>query len=435
MVRVEGTRAFGAVLIGQIVSGVGSAMTCFGAAFWALAEVGDAMAYSLLLVMTVLPAALGAAVAGPLVDRWDRRQVMLVANAAAAVATLAVAALYFAEALAMWHLYLLLFAIGLATGFIVPALEASVPLLVPKEHLDRASGMSQLNLAARLIIAPAVAGVVLAGAGLGAILLIDVATFVFGIAALVISAIPRPKASAEGERRSGFVAESLAALRYMHQRPQLMYLLGLVCVTMLLMAGLAIALMTPLALVLADERAAGFLVSCFGVGALVGGVLLGVWGGPPRRMDGVHGALLLGGVGLAVMGLSENLTAIAIGGVVVGTCSTSMFAWIRVVWQVKVPADLLGRIFALRLFLSLVAQCVGMLVALPLAERVFEPLMQPGGLLATGLTGALLGVGPGRGIALIFVASGLAVAIAAMICALLPTTRLLEDRLPDVVKS
>ena len=435
MIRLEGKRAFGAVMIGQIGSGIGSAMTCFGAAFWALAELGDATAYSVVLVMAILPVAIGAGVAGPFVDRWDRRWVMIIANVVSALATLIVAGLYFSGVLAMWHLYLLLFVSGFGTGFIVPALEASVPLLVPKEQLGRASGMVQLNLAVRIVVAPALAGIVLAGAGLGAILLIDAATFLLGVLGLAVSVIPRPKPSVEPGPAQANVRGYATAWRYLLRRPPLLYLMGLVWVTMLLMAGLAIALLTPLVLVFADERAAGLVVSCFGFGALVGGVLLGVWGGPKRRMNGIHATFFLGGVALAVIGIVESLAGIAIGGLIVGASSTSMAALIRVVWQVKVPADILGRIFALRVVTALVAQCVGMLLAVPLAERIFEPLMQPDGALATGLAGTLLGVGSGRGMGLLFFLTGVFVCVAATVCALLPATRQLEDRLPDVVES
>ena len=149
-------------------------------------------------------------------------------------------------------------------------------------------------------------------------------------------------------------------------------------------------------------------------------------------MDGVHGAFLLGGAGLVVMGLAESLTVIAIGSLLIGASSTSATAWVRVVWQLKVPADLLGRVFAMRIAIAAVAQCTGMLVALPLAEHIFEPLLRPDGALGATLAGTVLGTGDAGGIALTLVASGLCVLVGGAICAVSPATRLLEDRLPDV---
>jgi len=165
--RLHGERAFGGILAGQLVSSVGSAMTRFGLVIWTLAETGDTTAYSLLLLASFLPLGLGALVAGPLVDRWDRRRVMIVANAVASLSTLAIALLYVTESLATWHLYVALFVNGIANAFVLPAFDASVPLLVRKEQLGRAAGLSQMIAGLEMILGPALAGIVLGAFGLG----------------------------------------------------------------------------------------------------------------------------------------------------------------------------------------------------------------------------------------------------------------------------
>ncbi len=209
-VRLTGERAFGGILAGQMVSTVGSAMTRFGLVIWTLAETGDTTAYSLLLLASFLPLGLGALVAGPLVDRLDRRQVMIVANMVASLSTLAIAALYVFDSLSTWHLYVALFVNGVANAFVLPAFDASVPLLVRKEQLGRAAGLSQMIAGLEMILGPALAGVVLGAIGLGAIFIIDFVTFGASIAALLLAVIPRPPRESD-EEPSGSIAGDFAA--------------------------------------------------------------------------------------------------------------------------------------------------------------------------------------------------------------------------------
>ena len=140
--KLSGMRAFYALILGQLVSTVGSGMTRFGLGIWVLAETGDATAYTILLFFAVLPVGLGSLVAGPLVDRCNRRLVMIISNIIASLSTLIVAILFFLGSLDLWHLYIALFVNGIANAFILPALDSSVPLLVPRDQLDRASGMT-----------------------------------------------------------------------------------------------------------------------------------------------------------------------------------------------------------------------------------------------------------------------------------------------------
>lgn len=430
--RLHGMRAFGGILAGQLVSSVGSAMTRFGLVIWTLAETGDTTAYSLLLLAAFLPMGLGALVAGPLVDRWDRRRVMITANALASLSTLFVAGLYFADALASWHLYVALFANGVANAFIVPAFDASVPLLVRKAQLGRAAGMTQTIAGLEMIAGPTLAGVVLATAGLGLIFIIDFVTFGASVLALVLAVIPRPPREDDGDEAPGLVREFAAGWNYLRQRPPLMNLMILVTVSMLLMPGFGFALCTPMVLSFADEQAAGMVLASFGFGALASGILLAAWGGPPRRMDGVHGALMAAGCAMMLIGFRENVVVTGVGVALIGMSFTFMVALARVVWQVKVAPEFLGRVFSLRIVFGVGAQCAGLLLAAPLAERFFEPLMRAGGNLATALPGMLLGVGPGRGMGFMYGILGLTAIVIAVLCLLTPGMRRLEDRLPDV---
>ena len=426
----QGERAFWAVSSAQLVSSVGSGMTRFGLSLWVLSETGDVTAYTALLFFAFLPIGLGSLVAGPLVDRLDRRRVMLVANALPSISTLAVAGLYFTDRLEIWHLFIALSANGFANSFILPAFEASVPLMMPREKLGSAAGFTQMILALETIAAPALAGLVISLAGLGALFLIDFGTFAFALAALLTARIPNPVHADDHEHEPVFKAFR-TGLRYVRQRPPLRRLFVLVTSLMLVNAGFGFALCTPLVMSFAGERAAGLVMSSFGVGALIGGGLLAATGGPKRRMDGILAGLVFAAFSSWIIAAREDVWIVALGVTAVGATFMFVMGLVRVILQEKVESSILGRVASLRLALGTIAQVTGIALAGPVAEALFEPLMAPGGALAASV-GALLGTGAGRGIALMYGLIGVAMLAVAALAFASGGIRRLEDELPDI---
>ncbi|MEM9955427.1 MAG: MFS transporter [Chloroflexota bacterium] len=423
-------RAFYAIILGQIVSTIGSGMTRFGIGIWVFAETGDAAAYSALLFFAILPIGLGSLFAGPLVDRLNRKQVILVGNIVASLSTLVIAVFFFTDALEIWHLYIALSINGVANAFILPALESSIPLLVPKEELGQASGLTQLVQALETILAPALAGFFVGFLGLGAIFIVDFVTFSAIIIALVVSVIPQPKRKEEPKSLWG---EFVFGIRYITDRPAFLYLMSFVTIAMFLLPGIGYALVTPLILSFSTEQVAGLVVSGFGVGSLLGGILLTVWGGPKRRTMGMLVATLFAGIGSILVGIRPNAFLIAFAFIIVGASFVFMVGLNRVIWQTKAAPDVLGRVFSLRVVLGVGAQSVGILIAGTLADSIFEPYFMRDGLFADNL-GQLIGVGDGRGMAFMFILVGISLILLSIISALTPSIRLLEDRIPDYVE-
>ena len=437
---LRGDRAFKAILLGRLVSNIGSSTTRFAVIFWTLASGGNPAEYSLVLAAGFLPMGLAALIAGPAVDRWDRRQVMLIANAAVSIFPLAAALLYFTGQLEIWHLLIVLSADGVASAFMMPAFDASIPQLVRKEKLERASGMAQANIALATIIGSVLAGSLLAPVGLGVLFALNFLAFAPVLVALKLSVVPSPAKEAEvgnpdmaaSERgiMSALAQDFADGLRYLRQRPPLMRLLWIMTAVMLLLPGFEFALCTPLVMAFADEQAAGFVLASFGLGALVGGVLLAVWTGPAKRMNGILTALGATGLAAIAIAVRENLTIMLLGIGFIGMGFTFLMGLSRVVWQVKVMPTFLGRVLSLRQLFGLAAQSVGLLLAAPIAAVLFEPILLADGALS-GSAGLLFGVGPGRGTALMFALVGAAAFGLALACILAPGIRRLEDLVPD----
>ncbi|MEM7802621.1 MAG: MFS transporter, partial [Chloroflexota bacterium] len=186
-------KAFYTIMVGQLVSTIGSSMTRFGLGIWVLNETGDTGAFTLLLFFAVLPVGIGSLFAGPLVDRWNRRTTLIIGNITASLSTLVIMLLFFADQLAFWHLLVAVTVNGVANAFVLPSLEASVPLLVSKDQLGRAAGLTQMIQALEVILGPALAGLLIGSLGLGAIFITDFVTFGAVLIALFLVFIPQPE--------------------------------------------------------------------------------------------------------------------------------------------------------------------------------------------------------------------------------------------------
>jgi hypothetical protein len=165
-------------------------------------------------------------------------------------------------------------------------------------------------------------------------------------------------------------------------------------------------LFAPLILTLADARTLGVVESIGGAGMLLGGGVLAAWGGPKRPADGVIGFMLLLGVVLLIPVAPTSVALAAVG--IFGFLFAFPFiaGCGQTIWQRETPQELQGRVFAVRLMVANAAMALASVVAGPLADKVFEPLLTPGGPLA-GSAGRVLGVGPGRGVALLLATLGL----------------------------
>lgn len=427
----KGLRAFYALSAGQLVSTVGSGMTRFGLGIWVFTETGDTTAYTLLLFFAIFPIGIGSLFSGPFVDRLNRRKVLIWANIVASFSTLVIALLFFTDQLQLWHLYLALFVNGIANAFILPSLDSVSPLLVPKEQLGRASGFTQLIQSMETIVSPSLAGFIISIFGLGAIFIVDFITFSASIIALFLSDIPQVT-SPSNNTKSNALQDFRVGLQYIRQRPALMYLMGLFAITMFLLPGVAYSLVTPMVLTFASETTLGFIISSFGIGSMIGGIALGIWGGPQKRLPGILTAMTVVGLAAILIGWFQNAVIIGIGFFITGFGFVFIMGLSRVIWQTKVDSHMLGRVFALQIAVGVLSQSAGVLLTGPLADHIFEPLLMSGGVLVESL-GLWIGTGAGRGMALMFIIVGISELVIVLSSLASPFIRQIEDGLPDPV--
>lgn len=429
-VATRGMRTFTIIWFGQLISLLGSGLTSFALSVWVFQSTGSVTLLTFASLSAVLPIIVLSPLTGALVDRWDRRWVMILSDSGAALSTLFIALLLLAGRLEVWHIYVAVAVIGTCTAFQRPAYSASITLLVPNERLGRANGMVQSALAISNLISPVMAGVLIALIQAQGVILIDFVTFLFAVTTLLIVRIPRPRATTRDEaKRSSLRREVTYGLTYVTARPGLAGLLILYAVNNFLVATVGV-LATPLVLGFTSAAVLGTLLSIGGIGMLVGSVVMSAWGGPKRRIYGLLGFFPLCGLAIVLAGLRPSALLIAVGGFIAFFSAPIVNSSTRAIFQSKVALDVQGRVFAVMQMIAGSTAPMAYLVAGPLADHVFEPLLATNGPLA-GSIGQIIGVGPGRGIGLLFILAGILLILATAIGYLYPRLRLVEDELPD----
>jgi predicted MFS family arabinose efflux permease len=396
----QGWWRFSALWAPQTLAITGRGLTTFALGVWVYERTHSATLFALLEVSAILPGILAAPVIGWAVDRLGARRAMIMADASAVLVVLALEAAFHWNVASPALLYVVLTVGAALTCLRWPAYTALVTLLAPPAHVARAAALMQLGYAGQQVIAPAVAGLLLGVIGVGGVIGLDLAMSVLALVSLLAMPIASPSI------HDGHVWEDIRDAWTVIRRHGLFRLAAYI-IASYLPGGFVIALATPLVLTVAGPQALGFVMAFMGLGMLAGGVAAS---GLARPEGGIrrllrYDALLVVAM-LSAFAATTPIRMAALGFLFLFGLA-GVIAEEQAVWQVRVPVAAQGRVFALRRALTWASLPVSYALAGPLADHLFTPAMSPGGALA-GWLGPVMGIGPGRGIALLFVCGGLA---------------------------
>ena len=420
------------IWFGQVISLIGSGLTQFALGVWLYQTTGSVTQLSLIYLFTELPYVILAPVGGTISDRWNKRWIMLLSDSGSGICTLFIVLLMWQGWLETWQIYLLVGLTSACKSFQEPTYYTIPTIFVPIEQYSRANGMIQLGQAAGKLFSPVLAGFLVNVIKVHGIIFLDFITFSFAFLTLLI--IPFPKLAKKHKvktSKNSVWREMIEGWNYLVVHQGLLLLLMFFVVTNFAI-GLAQVLITPLVLSFANPEVLGRILSLAGIGWLWGGILMSIWKGFKRRIHGIFIFELLLGICILGSGLRPSAllitTALFIGFFSIPIIITSANA----IRQVKVAPEVQGRVFALWGAIAWSSFPLAYLVAGPLADKVFEPLLMTGGLLSDTI-GAIIGVGQGRGIGLLFILLGALIVVATAIAYQDPRLRLVEEKIPDVV--
>lgn len=450
--RPTGMTAFIIIWAGQILSLLGTAVSQFGLGLWTWDAGGQrATPMTLIGVLWTVPMVIFTPLVGVLVDRTNRKVMMMLSDLAAAFNTVVVLILFTTGHLQIWHLYVTAFIGGTFQGFQWPAYSAAISTMLDKKHYARANAMLDLAGNSSAVFAPLLAGALIgplgvwfassfpslaarvAGEpGLTPLLVLDLISAAFAIGSLLFVHIPQPTQSASGQSAQGsFWHQSIYGLRYILARPSL---LGLQLVFMFgnLFHALGASVRSPMVLARTggDKLVFGSVQTAAAVGAIAGGLVLGAWGGFRRRVHGVLLGWVLHGIALVVAGMARSPAALLITGFSAFFFGPIINSSNQAIWQAKVAPDVQGRVFATRRLIAWLVSPLSQAIAGPLADNVFEPALN-GGAMGIGIWARLFGVESGAGMGLQIALAGVLAALVGLSAYLFPAVRQVEDRLPD----
>lgn len=430
--RPAGMKAFLIIWLGQLISILASAMSHFALTLWLYEKTKSATAMGLLQVFFITPFLIMSIPAGVMVDRYNRKLMMMVSDLAAVLATSIVLILYLSGRLEFWHLYIAAVLNGLGNTFQWPAYSAAISTMVPKEHLGRANGLMSLMEAGPGVLAPILAGALYPIIGLQGLLTLDVLTFFLAIGALVFAIIPQPERPENEQKESGILREAIWGFQYIFSRPsllgiQLLFLVGN------LFSGMIFTLIPPMILARTHQNTLvyGSLQTISAIGSIAGGVIMSAWGGFRRRTYGVIFGWLLSGFFTGILlGLGKTLPIWGLALFFGDLAAPLINASNQALWQSKVALHIQGRVFSARRLIAWFTQPIAPIIAGTLADFMVEPAMRSPGVLSS-VFGGIFGNEPGSGMSLLIALFGAGIIITSLVAFSIPIIREADTRLPD----
>lgn len=405
-------------------------MTRFALTLWVWELTGSATVLALVVFFSQLPRIFVTIVAGLIVDRFNRKHLMMLGDSIAALSTISIGILYLTGSLQIWHLYL---AASLSGGFGKVqslAYQTSISSMVPQLQLTRANSMNSAVHFGSSIFGPAIAGILYPFTGLIGVLLVDLATFGVAIAILLAVQIPQPILHQSTELEP-LLSKLTFGFREVWKQPSLRSLL-LITVLFWFFHDLGAAIYNPMILARTGGSAQilASTTTAAGIGGVTGAIVLTIWGGPgpQRRVHGMLSGFIGAGIAKIVFGWGQSFKV----WVPAQFCSSLNFPLLgssrTALWMEAIKPEIQGRVFAANSFVLESVTAIAALVAGPLADRVFEPMVKSAA--TTWAIEPFLGVQPGAGIALLYVLTSLGLILVGVGGFYLPALHEVDNTMP-----
>ena len=361
--------------IGQAFSLFGSMLVQFALVWWLTKKTGSATILATATAFAILPEIFVSPFAGAIVDRFNRKTLIIISDAAIAIATVILAILFYFNMVEIWHVFLMMFLRAVGGAFHYPAEQSSISLMVPEKHLAKIAGLNQALRGAINIIAPPLGALLLDTINVQGTLSIDFITAVMAIAIILFIKIPQPEQKNNQESISFkmLIADIKGGLIYILKWKGLV---SLILLAMIIKFALSPAFsLIPLLVnkhFLGDAIQYGLVESVSGIGFVIGGILLSVWGGFKKKIHTIWlGIILIGFSFLWISALRTNqfsflIPAIFMLGFMIPMVDGSFMA----ILQSKVAPEFQGRVLSMTGSLLWLTTPLGLGFAGPVSDRM-----------------------------------------------------------------
>lgn len=366
---------FFTVWIGQAFSLLGSQLVQFALVWYLTQKTGSGVVLTTATLVAILPQVFLAPIAGSIVDRGNRRRIMILADSSVAALTLFLALLFALGVVQIWHIYVLMFLRSLGAAFQQPALTASTSLMVPKKNLGRVQGMNQVLQNGLTVFSAPLGALLLVWLPMQAILALDIVTAAIAVGTLFFIRIPQPPKveQAEGVAKPNVWQDMRAGFRYVAGWPGLLIVLFMATLINFLLNPASA--LSPLLIIKhfgGGAQELGWFDAAFGLGAIGGGVLLGIWGGFKKQIVTAMGGLVGLGIGIGAVGIipSDGFPLLILAALFAGLMIPIVNGSLGALMQATVDPAMQGRVFTLVGALATAMSPLGLIIAGPLADTL-----------------------------------------------------------------
>jgi DHA3 family macrolide efflux protein-like MFS transporter len=431
--KLTGIKGMVMVLFGQTISLLGTTAASFAIIFWAFKTTGKVSTLSWIALSSSLPMVFLMPIAGAIVDRSNRKLVMILSDFGAVLSTIFIFTMLQLDMLQPWHLYVSGALVGIFHSFQFPAYSVVISLIIPKKHFARIHALFSFVGSGTGILGPIIAGFLIGTIGIANILLIDFFTFLFAIATILMIYVPQPEQTHHDKLNlNTLFKESLSGVTYITRQKSLLLLLLLFAISVFF-ANLGIILSIPMVLKMtANNEVTLAFVQAFGAaGGLIGSLILIIFGTiTKKKINGMLLGIFGFFIGMIIFGLGRGPWFWIIGVFFISFFMPMVESLDQAIWQTKVSPAIQGKVFSVRKMLGLSLGPFAAAIAGPLADKLFEPAFGQHGILGSFL---FIQSGTGVGISVLIVISGILGALIVLYFAFKPKFRNLEEILEDAV--
>ncbi|SNS91157.1 Transmembrane secretion effector [Anaerovirgula multivorans] len=421
--REEAMKKFKILVVGQLISSIGSGLTDFGLAIYVLALTGSVTATSIVAICAFLPSILLAPVGGVLADHYDRRVMMILGEL---LSGLGLVICLVSIMSGKPSLAVICVGVGVSSLFralMEPAFKVTITDSLSEEDFAKAGGMVQIANNAKLLISPAIAGLLLQITTVSTLIIIDILTF---FTTVITIAVVKKGMVTKGTEGAGLsfrreMKEGIATIRGKSGIVAMIVIMTIVVFCL----GFVQILSKPLILAFAGETELGILTTVSALGMMAGSIIISCMKSAKSYVRMLSLGLLGCGIFFALMGVKENLFLIAIFGFMMFVFMPAVQIGAEVLIRKNLANEVQGRAFGLIGFITQLGYIFAYILSGALSDYFFEPFMGGNSLWAIKI-GKVIGVGAGRGIALLILIAGMVLAIVGILVSRLKSVKTLE---------
>ncbi|MEA5095127.1 MAG: MFS transporter [Sedimentibacter saalensis] len=417
-------KKFTILVAGQFISSIGSGLTDFGLAIYVLRLTGSVTATSILSICAFLPSIVLAPIGGVLADHYDRRLMMILGEL---FSGLGLVICLISVMSANPSIFVICSGVAISSLFsalMEPAFKATITDLLCEEDYARAGGMVQIAFNSKLLISPAVAGLLLRVTPVSTLIIIDIFTFFTTV--FVIAFVRKGMAVQQKSTKSlNFAIEMKEGVKAIRGKRGVVAMIVIMSIAVFCL-GFVQILSKPLILAFAGETELGLLATVSAFGMMAGSIAISMMKNIKSHVRLLSSGLFGCGIFFALMGVRENLILIAAFGFMMFVFLPFVQIGAEVLIRKNLANEVQGRAFGLISFITQMGYIFAYILSGLLADYVFEPFMKGTSPLVVNI-GNVIGTGNGRGIALLILIAGLLLAVVGIVVSRLKSVKTLEE--------